>query len=1847
MMILMVGYLNLYSQVQAGFLIDKTEGCGSLAVNFLDQSTTSSGTITSWTWDLGGVNSAKQNPGRIFTLPGKYTICLTVKTSTGASSTLCKNEVIRVYENPVADFSVDRTTGCVPVTVNFINKSRSANGPITTWVWDVGGSSNLITSSDSLQVIATTYITESKYSPTLSITDSKGCKQTVNKPELIDITAPPRVDIRTELINICSYPWVVKFTNIYAETGVEYQWDFGNGLTYNGLQPPNVNYNQPGSYSIRVIAKKGPCVDTLLFANLVNTERKSDFRTIDTAFCTGLPVKFEDISNFAADSVLWDFGDGNFSKTFNPAHTYVSPGCYTVKLTRFTGNCPDVVSKPCINILPVPQVTYDINNQFTCVIPASVGLTAGPSGSGTFTWTLHGGDLDTTLNGPVHNLSVDKFGAYNATLTYVDKSGCIKKIDSIAIDLVKFEALLPVFPVSGCVPYTATLVDSISSQIPLSSWYWEVGSPAIFTSTDKSPVITVSDTGVWDLKLIVSNIYGCKDTLWRNGYVKGGIPPEVDFTADPLNDCLVTTRNFTAITSSYANRWVWSYGAANTLFSIEKNPMYAIQEPGIFDITLTAFHNGCPKSVTKKDYIEVFKPKSQFAVTYDCQNPNTIGIQNQSMGADSLYWVVHLSDTSRDTLRDSLVNAYTFPGRGIYILSHYSYNEDSGCEHIFADSIFITDIEASYTIDTTSGCAPLAIRLNSQLQDAVSSQVLAGNYVVTENSPQTYTILYTEGGNLPPPILTATDRHGCIDTFQTTETINISKFTAVIDVPDVLCIPDSLRLRDGTQSGLGEIIFRQWYYSGLDTFTSVMDPVFPLDKPGNYLIKIKLEDSWGCKDSTIREFRAVTLIPEFTTDTLSCTPRGVSMFVSSDPTYLNAYSWTFGDGQTSAEKNPVHYYGNEGVYDVCAELFDSRGCSKKICKPSVVRIIDPVADFTGDPVSAPCPPLLTRFSNQSTNALKFIWDFGDNSGLAYNIDPSHVYTSPGSFTVTLIAEMIPGCQDTLTRPGYVFLPGPVANLDFNVTGNCTPLEIILRANSDKPYEYIWDFGDGQIKSVNGLAMGDTISYSYNSPGNYVPKLLVSDDKGCSRVFSVDPVEVNNLMNAFAVSDTTSCGIPSVLSINNETSTTSANVLYTWDITGPENFSSTDPDPEFSISAYGQYNITLISNAKNCTDTLVKEKVVEVAAYPVVAFDTETGQACENTSVNFVNTTQLAYGSVSEWEWDFGDGQTSLQQNPVANFDTTGTFKITLKATTDKGCTGKASLDITIKPNTVIALSDDKQICIGDSINLSAFVQGNVNFTSSWDQHPLIDCRECPVINVKPDTTTTFYIQSVADNGCINRDSIKVTVIPIVGPELILSGDTIVCKNGKIPVSIRNFNPSYRYEWDQNDLGLDCYIDCSMPLASPSDDTWYSVKVYNTYGCIKEDSILVTVEKNIPDFLAAEHSVCEGQNTILSLAGVNAPVWAPDPALSCTHCQNPVVSPLASGYYYVSVTSDAGCSYRDSVYVEVIRIASIHAGKDTLICRGESIKLTGMGTGNVLWTGSYPVTGQNQLNASTAPETTTYYILTATKDQCTLKDTVLISVIEKAEINTQGDTICYGESSLLSATGNATEYLWFSSDGKKIGTGQVEVSPEETTEYKVVGKRSICINDTVSARVFVYAPLDYTQINNKYEVYFNSKALFKADYDPEAGYGYEWTPSEGLSCTDCPEPEVQHITQSTTYTVLVTDINGCQHTETVSVRFNNKCGKAGFYIPNIFTPYNRDGINDEFRIHAEEDAELLSISIFDRWGEKVFESTDPLFAWDGYYKGRSLAQGVYTYIVTAQCALNGEKFNFTGDITIIE
>ncbi|MEM9823565.1 MAG: PKD domain-containing protein, partial [Bacteroidota bacterium] len=337
------------AQITVDFNATETTGCGSLQVLFNDLSTSSAGSIVSWAWDLGGVSSSNQNPGRIFGTPGNYEICLTVTDDQGNSGSLCKTDYIIVFELPNPQFEVSQSEGCAPMMVNFIDQSISTNAQIVEWIWGVGGSSGVIVDDGSLTGISSVYNLSDDYTVSLTVKDDNGCTNTLTETDLLTVFPDPEVNIFASDTTSCTLPFVVEFTNLSSANNVNYIWNFGNGTSFNGADPGPVTYEEPGNFTVTVLAENQltNCRDTLVLNNYITIGLPIEYLITPTEVCLGEIVRFRDFTNqIPADSVLWDFGDGNTSDSIHNNYRYEQPGCYEVSLTRFVNNCPSKVTHP-------------------------------------------------------------------------------------------------------------------------------------------------------------------------------------------------------------------------------------------------------------------------------------------------------------------------------------------------------------------------------------------------------------------------------------------------------------------------------------------------------------------------------------------------------------------------------------------------------------------------------------------------------------------------------------------------------------------------------------------------------------------------------------------------------------------------------------------------------------------------------------------------------------------------------------------------------------------------------------------------------------------------------------------------------------------------------------------------------------------------------------------------------------------------------------------------------------------------------------------------------------------------------------------------------------------------------------------------------------------------------------------------------------------------------------------------------------------------------------------------------------------------------------------------------------
>ena len=219
------------------------------------------------------------------------------------------------------------------------------------------------------------------------------------------------------------------------------------------------------------------------------------------------------------------------------------------------------------------------------------------------------------------------------------------------------------------------------------------------------------------------------------------------------------------------------------------------------------------------------------------------------------------------------------------------------------------------------------------------------------------------------------------------------------------------------------------------------------------------------------------------------------------------------------------------------------------------------------------------------------------------------------------------------------------------------------------------------------------------------------------------------------------------------------------------------------------------------------------------------------------------------------------------------------------------------------------------------------------------------------------------------------------------------------------------------------------------------------------------------------------------------------------------------------------------------------------------------------------------------------------------------------------------------------YSWFPSTGLSCAACPNPVAnPQQTISYSVeVSQPGYCNNDTAYVTVNILPSPDAGL-----DSVITISAGGQVTLAPNGGMsGYAWSATNGWTCSDCPSPTISP-TETTIYTLVVTDSAGCASAKQIVVRVLNEC-EGKFYIPTAFSP-NDDGHNDIFRIIHPGDLNLIDFKVFNRWGEVVFETEDPSKGWDGIYKGVPQDLAVFAYYARMTCGQ--EIQTIIGNVTLV-
>ena len=645
--------------------------------------------------------------------------------------------------------------------------------------------------------------------------------------------------------------------------------------------------------------------------------------------------------------------------------------------------------------------------------------------------------------------------------------------------------------------------------------------------------------------------------------------------------------------------------------------------------------------------------------------------------------------------------------------------------------------------------------------------------------------------------------------------------------------------------------------------------------------------------------------------------------------YLNGVALV---GQTNSTLNISTNGFPPGNYTVVVTT--SAGCSE--ASSVVLPSASLVATFTNTTV---CVGASTTFIDNSTTASGIItgwsWNFGDPASAPNNTsilqNPSHVFSTAGTYNVTLIVTASNGCTNTIVIQ-VVVTPMPLPSFTYIQTCAGQSVNFTSTSTATAPSTITstsWNFGDPASAGNNTSSLTNPV-HNFTTLGNYVVTLIVTSSAGCSQTIT---------QNISVTIPSVAAFIATAVCTNTPMSFTNQSVnstVYHWDFGDLmlTNDTSNLLNPIYTFVNSGTFLVSLITNPGPCADTATMSFTINPG--PAVFFSAPN--VCAGSLTSFTDLSTISSGNISSWSWNFGNpivtNDVSSLQNPTYLYTTSGTFNVTLICTSANGCVSLITIPVFV--NTVpVANFNAISSCLGTATIFNDLSVPTTGVVTNWvwdfgDGSPISNQQNPSHIFLND---TTFNVMLIVTNtaGCIDTVIIPVIVSPL--PVVAFSADTLIgcplfCVNFTDLSTISN-GVITAWAWDFGDASL------PSPMQNPSHcyatSGTYSVTLVavGTGGCTSTLTIpnMITVQP-VPhaDFTATPNPtiVLSPIVTFTDLSTGNPSTWSWDfgdltSVLDVANTQNAqyTYSAEVGGVYQVNlvVTNQFGCV--DDTTIEII------------------------------------------------------------------------------------------------------------------------------------------------------------------------------------------------------------------------------------------------------------------------------------------------------------------------------------------
>jgi PKD repeat protein len=1371
----------------AGFTVALNDSCGPFTARFTNTSLTNiSGeglAEMTFTWDFGnGQTSTATDPVQLFTNTGTidstYTIQLIAANSLGCSDTLY--DTVRVYPDPIARILLSDSVDCAPFvldsTVVSAQRFDTANATYTWRLLDMTG--NVLDTFTGANGVKDTITQDGDtIQLQLIVTSPNGCRNdtatqlfyTIENPNAFFVAIPD---------STCS-GGTISFQDS-SGGGVTHEW-FANGVLFSTISSPSESFfnnsNTLDSIIVikhRITAGGSGCADSLSVNIVVHPAPSTQF-TIPAQLCANDSTQAVNTSIGVGLSYVWSASSpavgisdalANAPFFYFPDNQSGFDSTYTIQLvsTSIYG-CTDTNSQTIvINSRPVADFQLPASG---CG-PLSINPTDASSGNTlSYQWSVQPAAIITNsaTNSPTFDFSLPPSDStvYTISLMITDANGCV---DSVSEDYTVYAKPAAGFAVAlsdSCGPFNArftnTSLTNISGEgLAEMTFTWDFGNGQ--TSTATNPVQLFTNTGAVDslytIQLIATNSLGCSDTIYDTVRVYPDpiarilLSDSVDCAPFELDSTVVRAQLFDTANATFTWRLLDVYGnLLNTYIGVNAVNYTISQDADTVQLQLiVSSPNGCRNDTANQIFYTIENPNAFFVATPDsiCSG-GIINFQDSSGAGVTHEWFAN----------GVLFSTLSSPSENFFNNSNTS------------DSVIV-----------------------------IKHRVTAGS-------------------------------NGCIDSLSLSIIIHPQPL-AQFNLPAQLCANDSVQPTNNTAG-----ISNAYHWSASSSAvvindTSVASPFirFPDNQSGfdsTYTVQLIVTSFYGCVD-TITQTVVVNSRPvaDFQLPAPGCAPLSVNPTDASSGAGLS-YSWQVQPtplNQTGINTaTPQFDFGvpvsDSLVYNIRLQVTDVNGCVDSISRTFSVYPL-PLAGFTPSNQDS-CGPLSVTFFNTSLSnipgdgldSMTFSWDFGNGQTSTDSV-PTVVYTNAGSNDTTYFIQLVVsnrfGCIDT-TSDSVIVRPDPRALINTSITSACAPFVINDTIANAVEFPatnaaYSWEILDAQGQTLLQSFSGPTgLNYTLLAASDSVLiRLMVSSPFGC-RVDTTEQLfyTIPNPQPGFALDTNEGCHPLTVVA----TDTSLMGFNRAWYVNGVLQ-SNTSANPAFtfgnsSLIQDSVYEIKLVITASTgCSDSI--SQLVTVHPLPNTSF-TAT-EECQGDSTYFTNNTN-SFNAIAQWDWDFGDGNSSNAFEPVHVYSSPGVYAVQLTATTSEGCLESFTDTLIVRPNPIASFSAAQSCgldtaCLNDAFSftdlstLDSLGGSIVNW--HWDinndgtieytvQNPQHTFNQVGTFDVKLIIESTY--------GCL--DSIVRQVLVLDSLSGGFSVDTVpICGPANINVTNAATGPISEYLW---------------------------------------------------------------------------------------------------------------------------------------------------------------------------------------------------------------------------------------------------------------------------------------------------------------------------------------------------------------------------------------------------------------------------------------------------------------------